>query len=333
MDMFLSLARQSLVSAPVLFFALGFLATLAGSHLALPGGASKILALYLMLAIGFKGGVSVAASGLTSEVASMIVLGIVLSAAMPFLGTWLLGLVTRLPPRDRAAIAAHYGSISIVTFAAASDALRAIGVPFDEAMVAVAAAMEAPAIVSELYLIFRRDPAAPAAATPASLEPGHSGALKEVVLNVTIVVLIGAFAIGAILGKRGLDDVAGFIVDPFRGVLCLFLLDLGAVAAAGMKRGWRQLTPALLGFAIVMPLIGAGIAWVAASLLGLSHGNAALMITLAASASYIAVPAAMRIAVPEARPELSLGLSLGLTFPFNIVAGLPVYIWLAGTLG
>ena len=329
MDMFLALAQQSLLSAPVLFFVLGFVATLFGSHLALPDGVSKMLAIYLMLAIGFKGGVSIAASGLSGEIAATLAIGVALSALMPFAGFMLLGLISPLPARDRAAIAAHYGSISIVTFAAASDALQAFGIAFDGAMVAVAAAMEAPAIVSALYLVFRKSGAATGASPR---DPRHTAALKDVVLNVTIVILIGSFVIGALLGTRGLADVSGFIVDPFRGVLCLFLLDLGAVAGAGMRREWRRLSAPLVGFAVAMPLLGATLALALSALAGLSPGNAALLITLSASASYIAVPAAMRIAVPEARPELYLSLSLGITFPFNILAGLPLYIGLAGLL-
>ncbi|MBU1316343.1 MAG: sodium-dependent bicarbonate transport family permease [Alphaproteobacteria bacterium] len=330
MDFYLSLASQNLLSAPVLFFALGFLATLAGGQIALPGGVGKMMALYLMLSIGFKGGASVGTHGLTAEVAMALAIGVLLSAAMPLLGHALLGAMTRLGPRDRAAIAAHYGSISIVTFVAGSDALIRLGIGFDGGMVAVAAAMEAPAILAALWLLLRHP--APDA-DPALAEHRQKTALRDVVLNVTIVILLGAFAIGAMTGQQGLQELTGFVIDPFRGVLCLFLLDLGAIAGGGIRRDWRLLSPGLLAFALVMPLIGAALALVPALALGLSVGNTALLVTLAASASYIAVPAAMRIAVPDARPEIYLGLSLGLTFPFNLIAGLPIYVYLAGLGG
>lgn len=330
MDLYLSLAGQNLLSVPVLFFALGFLATLAGGHLALPGGVGKMLALYLMLSIGFKGGAAVGANGLSQEIAIALTIGVAMSATMPLVGHTLLGMMTALGPRDRAAIAAHYGSISIVTFAAASDALSRLGIGFDGSMVAVAAGMEAPAILTALWLIFRH----PAPGETAELADNRQkAAIRDVLLNVTIVILFGAFAIGAITGEKGMQELSGFIGDPFRGVLSLFLLDLGALAGAGLRKEWRRLSPALLGFALLMPLIGAAIAAMAAPLVGLSVGNTALLVTLAASASYIAVPAAMRIAVPDARPELYLSLSLGITFPFNLLAGLPVYIHVAQVVG
>ena len=197
---------------------------------------------------------------------------------------------------------------------------------FDGAIVAVAAAMEAPAILTALWIIFRHPhPGADDAARVIR----RRAVFRDVVLNVTIVVLLGAFAIGAITGQQGMQELSGFISEPFRGVLCLFLLDLGAIAGAGIRKEWRRLSPALLGFALLMPLCGAALSLCAAQLAGISLGNTALLVTLAASASYIAVPAAMRIAVPDARPELYLTLSLGITFPFNLLVGLPIYIHLA----
>ncbi|MCJ8519418.1 hypothetical protein ABID21_002362 [Pseudorhizobium tarimense] len=326
MDLYLSLATQNLFSAPVLFFALGFLASLAGGHIALPGGVGKMLALYLMLAIGFKGGAAVGIHGLSPEIMLALLVGVLLSASMPLLGNVMLGAMTRLEARERAALAAHYGSISIVTFVAAGDALTRLGIGFDGGMVAVAAAMEAPAILTALWLMLRNP--APGL-DPVQAESRQSAALRDVMLNVTIVTLLGAFAIGAITGERGMQELSGFVTDPFRGVLCLFLLDLGAIAGNGLRRDWRVLTPGLLGFAVVMPLVGAAFALAFAVAFGLSVGNTALLVTLAASASYIAVPAAMRIAAPDARPEICLSLSLGLTFPFNLLAGMPVYIQLA----
>ena len=155
---------------------------------------------------------------------------------------------------------------------------------------------------------------------------------REVLLNGSIVILLGAFAIGATTGQRGMEMLKPFIVDAFPGFLCLFLLDMGIVAGRGILTGWRQITPALAVFAVVMPMIGGAAAAGLALLIGLSPGSMAILITLAASASYIAVPAAMRLALPEANPAIPLTLSLGLTFPFNLLLGIPLYIAVAGRL-
>jgi uncharacterized protein len=324
MDVFFSIAQQNMLSAPILFFVLGFAATLAGGNLSLPDAVSRMLALYLMLAIGFKGGAALTETTAHGEFAALLVAGIALSALTPLLGYGLLGRVSTLPPIERAAVAAHYGSISVVTFAAASDALARLGIASDGFMVAVAAAMETPAIFCALLLIFRRNP------SDAGEASKRKSALVEVFLNVTIVILLGSFLIGLLTGKRGMAEMSGFIVDPFRGALCLFLLDLGTKAASGLRKSWREMKPPLLVFAFAMPLAGALLAAGLATLAGASPGNTALLITLAASASYIAAPAAMRIAAPEARPAIYLGLSLGITFPFNLIIGLPIYFALAG---
>lgn len=323
MDMFLSIARDNLVSAPVLFFALGFLATLAGGKLSLPDGVSRMLALYLMLCIGFKGGAAMTDSLAKGEFLIMLMMGIGLSAVLPLISYVLLARMSRLPMVERAAVAAHYGSISVVTFAAATDALSRLGVVTDGYMVAVVAAMETPAIICALLILF-------------GFKGGTTGqanyrhALAEVFLNVTVIMLLGSFAIGLATGQKGMSEMSGFIVAPFRGILCLFLFDLGAKAAGGLRTSWSDLRLPLLAFAVLMPMIGAVLGASAGWLAGASLGNTALLMVLAASASYIAAPAAMRIAAPEARPTIYLGLSLGITFPFNLVIGLPVYFALAG---
>jgi hypothetical protein len=330
MDMFLSIAQQNLLSAPILFFILGFAATLAGGNLSLPEGVSRMLALYLMLAIGFKGGAAMNETTAHGEFLLLMGAGILLSALTPLICYSVLGRVSALPSVERAAVAAHYGSISVVTFAAASDALSRLGVASDGFMVAVAAAMEMPAILCALLLIFKRQPASATGASPSQSNERRMSALVEVFLNVTIVILLGSFAIGLATGQRGMNEMSGFIIDPFRGALCLFLLDLGAKAASGLRKSWRDMRPLLLLFAIAMPLVGASLAASIAWAGGASLGNTALLMTLAASASYIAAPAAMRIAAPEARPAIYLGLSLGITFPFNLVIGLPIYFTIAG---
>jgi len=327
LDAVLSLAAVNLLSPPVLFFALGFAGTLAGSKLTLPEAVAKTLSIYLMLAIGFKGGAALAKEGLSTALVLAILSGIVLSALIPLVAFAILRAVSNLPRVDAAAVAGHYGSISIVTFVASTQALQFAGLEQEGFMVAVAAAMETPAILVALWLANRgRERKA------AAQEDG--GLLHEVMLNSSVVVLMGAFLIGALTGERGMTAVSGFIVTPFTGVLCLFLLDMGAVAGRGMKQGRDVLDARLIGFALVMPFVGAAIALPFAWVSGLSAGGAALLLTLAASASYIAVPAAMRLALPEARPSVYLTLSLGVTFPLNLTLGIPAYAavgrWIAG---
>jgi len=320
----LDLAAANLLSPMVLFFALGLLAAFVRSDLEIPQAVAKAMALYLMLAIGFKGGAGVAEHGVDLRLAGSLMAGVVLSFAIPFVAFFFLRLTSRLPRTDAAAVAAHYGSISVVTFAVAADQLTSLEIPYEGYMVAVAAAMETPAIMSGILLARRTNGGDAAVA-------GGTGALfREVAFNGSIVLLTGAFFIGLITGTDGLATVAPFIVDPFKGVLCLFLLDMGLVAGRGLRSGFRDLQLPVILFGLYMPLAGAALGTGAAWLLGLSAGGAALMITLAASASYIAVPAAMRLALPAARPAIYLTLSLGVTFPFNLALGIPLYVAVAG---
>lgn len=315
------LAIQNLVSPPVLFFALGLIAALARSDLAVPEAVAKALSLYLMLAIGFKGGVAAAGHGFGLDLLLVIGAAAVLSFCVPVLAFGLLRATTRLERVDAAAIAAHYGSISIVTFIAATAALDAAGIPYPGIMVAAAAAMEVPAIASALIL----------AKTGGSETRGEIP-WREVALNGSVVLLIGAFIVGLSTGDGGYTDIAPFISDPFKGVLCLFLLDMGLVAGRELRQVRRTLTAPLLIFGLYMPPLGGLIGGLAGALIGLPSGGIALMSVLTASASYIAVPAAMRLALPEAKPSLYLTLSLAITFPFNLTVGIPLYITLANWL-
>jgi hypothetical protein len=318
----LSLGLQNLLSPMVLFFVLGLLAVWAKSDLSIPEAVAKFLALYLLLSIGFRGGAEVSHHGLTLPLVSAIAAGILLSFATPFIAYALLRAATGLSATDAAAIAGHYGSISAVTFAAVTGILTQLSVPYDGYLVAVAAAMEAPAIFAALLIASRQHKA----------ETGRRGLVREVAFNGSIFILLGSFAIGAITGERGVTMLKPFVLDPFAGVLCLFLLDMGLVAGRGLRQGWRYLSLPVTSFAVIMPLIGAGIAAAMAATLGLSAGSTAVLITLAASASYIAVPAAMRLALPAANPALALTLSLGVTFPFNLLVGIPLYIAAAGRI-
>ncbi|MEM7459930.1 MAG: sodium-dependent bicarbonate transport family permease [Pseudomonadota bacterium] len=321
----MDVAISTLLSPIILFFALGMGAALLRSQMSVPEAIAKGMAIYLMMAIGLKGGVEMSKNPLTTEVMLVLAAGIVLSFMIPALAFLLLRLTTRLDRIDAAATAAHYGSISIVTFVAATEAVRLSGLDSGGHLVAVAALMETPAIITALVLAARGQ-----AKREKPIAGSEQGELvREVFLNASIVVLVGALIIGWVAGEEGTANVEPFFVDLFQGVLCLFLLDMGLSAGRGLRQGWRQLSIMTVGFGLYMPLISALIAAALAALIGMPAGDAALLITLTASASYIAVPAAMRLALPEAKPSIYLTLSLGVTFPFNVTIGIPIYIYLA----
>jgi len=322
MDQILGLAAANLLSPIILSFALGVAAALARSDLNIPEAVAKGMSIYLLFAIGFKGGVSVADHGIDGTLALSLLAGIILSAALPLIAFALLQVMGNLSRLDAAAVAAHYGSISIVTFVAATSVLETSGVTSEGYMVAVAAAMEAPAILSALWLISRGGDS----------RRMDNELLREIMLNGSIVLLVGSFFIGWITGAEGMAKIEAFIVSPFQGVLCLFLLDMGLVAGRGLRSSSGVLTPGVLAFGVVMPVVGATCGLATGLLLGVSTGGVALFMVLSASASYIAVPAAMRVALPEANPSIYLTLSLGVTFPFNLTLGIPIYVAVASAL-
>jgi hypothetical protein len=309
---------SALLSPIILFFILGMAAGLFRSTLTLPRGLTEGLSIYLMLAIGFKGGVEMAHTTFTA--ATLITMGSALVSGLliPVVAYGLLRNFTRVSRIDAAAIGAHYGSISVVTFIAATVYLLSMSIPYAGYIVAVVALMEIPAIVSGLLL----------AKGTLNLE-----VLKEVFLNGSVVLLIGSLMIGWITGDAGLALVAAFIGAPFKGVLCLFLLAMGLKAAKKL-RGAKGIDARLIAFGLVMPFISGGLALLVSVLLGLGVGTAALLMTLCASASYIAVPAAMQVALPEANEAYSLTLALGVTFPLNVILGIPTWVaacsWLLG---
>ncbi len=317
----LNIAAGNLLSPMILAFALGVAAALLRSDLEIPEGAAKALAIYLMFAIGFKGGVAMhSASGLALLWAVVVAFG--LSALLPLLAFGLLRGVWRQNRTDAAAIAAHYGSISIVTFVTATEFLRSQGIAYEGYLVAMTAVMETPAILVGLLLAGRQ-------MQPGSSERGTL--LREVLVNGSVVLLVGGFAIGWITGDAGLAKIRPFVSDLFNGALCIFLLDMGLVAVR-QGRTARRFPRALILFGLVMPLLGAVFGFGGAALLGLGTGGAMLLAVLAASASYIAVPAAMRLALPAANPSLSVTLALAITFPFNVAIGLPLYLVVAQRL-
>ena len=315
----LALAGSNLLSPMILCFALGLLAALARSDLSVPEAAAKALSIYLLFAIGFKGGAAVGDHGIGFSLVSALAAGVLLSIALPFVAFALLRALTQFSVADAAAVAAHYGSISIVTFVTATSVLEGRGISSEGYMVAVAAAMEAPAIISALWIVAKAGDGADV----------DSDLWREILLNGSIVLLVGSFVIGFLTGSEGLARIESFIVSPFQGVLCLFLLDMGLVAGRGLRASGGVLGLGAILFGLLMPLIGGAAGLVMGAGLGLSAGGLALLMTLAASASYIAVPAAMRVALPEANPSIYLTLSLGVTFPFNLTVGIPLYVALA----
>lgn len=324
----MDLAALSTFTSPViLFFVLGMLAAAARSDLTIPEPIAKALSLYLMIAIGLKGGVAVAQSGFGSEMALALAAGLVLSFAIPFYASAILRSFGRLDPVNAGAVAAHYGSVSVVTFVTAGEILAANGQPAAGYMVAVLAVMETPAILSGL-LIARKGLAASAGTVT---REDRSELVREVLLNASVVLLIGSFVIGMIAGPDGFEEVKPVFDHGFKGVLCLFLLDMGLLAARRLRES-RSLTWRLVVLALFFPVVNGALGTVAGTLLGLPQGAAAALGVLCASASYIAVPAAMRLALPQADPGMSLAMSLSISFPFNILFGIGLVSWLARTL-
>lgn len=312
---------QNLLSPAILFFALGIGAGLLKSDLDVPESISRYLSIYLMMSIGFKGGAALAGTeGGVLAALPLLTAGAAMSFAIPFLAYWLLRRTTRLDAPTQAAIAGHYGSVSIVTFVTAVNFLQQSGISYEGYIVAVLAMMEAPAILSALYIAHRAAPETIAAGKQAT--PKLS---REIFTNGAILLLFGSFVIGFLSGEPGLAKLEGFLVTPFQGILALFLLDMGLVVARQFHH-MKSFSLPLAAFGIYMPLLGAAAGLATAWALGLGVGTGALFMVLCASASYIAVPAAMRLALPQAKAAIYLPLSLAITFPFNIVAGIPLYV-------
>jgi len=316
-------AIQTFSSPVVLFFVLGLLAAFVRSDLAIPEPIAKAMSLYLMAAIGIKGGVAVSKSGIDATVLSALGAGIAAGFILPFFAYAVLKSFGRLDRINSGAVAAHYGSISVVTFVTAVEILTAQSREPSGYMVAVMAAMEAPAILSGLLL----------ARGMTSNDGGQSSGemLHEVFTNSSIVLLLGAFAIGMIGGTQGFAEVSPFFEAGFKGILCIFLLDMGLIAARRMMDS-RAITWRLVVIAIFLPIVNGAVGTALGVVIGLDAGSSAILGVLCASASYIAVPAAMRLALPEADPGIYLTMSLSITFPFNVLVNIALISALATTL-
>jgi hypothetical protein len=317
------------VDIVVLFFLLGVFARLAGSDLRLPEALYETLSLYLLLAIGLKGGIELSrqpVAALAPQVAACMALGF----AIPFAVFPLLRRL-RLGGADAASVAAHYGSVSVVTFAVATAALSRAGLPHEAHAALWVAVMEAPGIVAGVLLArlaLRRETVQRGSSPP----PLRLGTLAhDVLLGKSVLLLVGGLVIGAVAGEAGTAPIQAVFIEPFKGVLALFLLELGLVAGSRLGEV-RRYGARVLGVGLALPPVLALAGAATGLALGLSTGGVALLATLAASASYIAAPTAMRIAVPQANPGLSITMALGVTFPFNLVIGIPLYIELARRL-
>jgi len=312
----------AMLDVVVLFFLLGVLARWFKSDLRLPEALYETLSIYLLLAIGLKGGIELSKQSLlvlAPQVAACLALGF----TIPFL---LVPVLRRLglSAVDSAALAAHYGSVSVVTFAVASSYLQKRGVALESHAALWVALMEAPGLIAGILL----------ARLGADTTPGRirwKELAHDVFLGKSVLLLAGGLLIGAVMGEAGTASIKNVFIDPFKGVLALFLLELGLVAG-GRLGELRRYGLRLLGFALLAPPVLAVLGALVGRALGLSLGGVTVLATLAASASYIAAPTAMRIALPQANAALSITAALGVTFPFNIVLGIPLYFALAQRL-
>ncbi|MBO6919664.1 MAG: sodium-dependent bicarbonate transport family permease [Rhizobiaceae bacterium] len=306
---------ENLLSPVILFFILGGLAAFARSDLTIPETLSKTLSLYLMCAIGLKGGVLISNNGFTIDLLFAGTAGLLLSFLLPILAFAILRSFGKLDTTNAAAVSAHYGSVSVVTFITANQVLSDKGMAPAGYMIAVLALMETPAIISGLFLAKR--------GLTLSFQP-NSDLMRETLLNGSIVLLTGSFIIGIIIGKDGFAPIAPVFETGFTGLLCLFLLDMGLLAVRRLRNA-RSLTFRLVILGIAFPIMNGLIGTIIGAAVGLDAGTTTALAILAASASYIAVPAAMRLALPKADAGLYLAMSLAITFPFNVIIGIPLF--------
>ena len=325
---------QNLLDPAILFFVVGILAGACKSNLEIPPSIAKFLSLYLLMALGLKGGFALAKSGLTGTAAISLAAAILMAFIVPVLGYAFLK--QRVARYDAAAVAAAYGSVSAVTFVTAMQYLEASKLPFGGYMAVAMVVMESPAVIMAVLLanMLRHQNMAASVATTGVVagDAGNSGSigriLKESFTDGAHLLLLGSMAVGVISGEAGKVMMQPFSGDLFKGMLAFFLLDMGLMVARNFATA-RQSSPVLIAYASLGPVVHATIALVLAMLLKMSAGDATLLMILSASASYIVVPAVLRYAIPEANPSLYFGLSLGITFPLNILAGIPVYAYAA----
>jgi uncharacterized protein len=312
------LILHNLLSPPILFFFLGILAVFIGSDLEIPQPLPKLFSLYLLLSIGYRGGAELAHSGFTSEVFISLGAAIVMAFLVPIYSFFILK--RKLDVYNAAAVAATYGSVSAVTFITAASFLHDLNIAYSGHMVAAMALMESPAIVIGVVLVNVY------AKTPEKKKSHTRHILKEAFTNGSVLILLGSLLIAVLCGEHGEEAMKPFTEDIFKGMLTFFLLDMGLLAARRLK-ALREAGVFIIGFALIFPVVNAFAGIGISYLLGFSQGNALLFTILCAGASYIAVPAAMRMAVPKANPGIYVPMSLAITFPFNITIGIPLYFY------
>jgi uncharacterized protein len=313
-----SLILSNILNPPVLAFFLGMLAVFLKSDLEIPPPLPKLFSLYLLFAIGFKGGVELIKSGISQDVVLTLLAAVFMSIIVPIYSFFILRM--KLDAYNAAAIASTYGSISAVTFITAGSFLTQVGISFDGFMVAALALMESPAIIIGLILVNLF------AVKEEKSDFVWKEVLHEATLNSSVYLLVGSLVMGLLTGESGWEKLKPFTQDIFYGVLTFFLLDMGLVAAKRIK-DLQKTGVFLVSFAILIPILNAVIGLSIAKLIGLHQGDTLLFSVLCASASYIAVPAAMRMTVPEANPSLYVSTALAVTFPFNIIIGIPLYFY------
>jgi len=324
---------ENLLSPMVLCFVLGVGASLLRSDLRVPQDVYSALTIYLLLAIGLKGGVALSSAPL-AELLLPLLVTLLLGLTIPM---WVYALcirVGKLDPANSGALAAHYGSVSAVTFIAALSFVAARGLEAEGYLPTLLATLEIPGIAVGLLLARRHSPRAAASGESADGAPAGESlgrALSSILTGKSVYLLLGGLTIGALMGESQFAKISVVFRDPFNGILCLFLLELGMIAAARFSEV-RQAGPFILGLALLTPPIHGALGVSLGLLSGLSVGGATVLGAMAASASYIAAPAAVRVALPQASPSLYLTAALGLTFPFNLTVGLPLYAALAGWL-
>ena len=327
---------HNLLDPAILFFVFVLLAGALRSNLEIPPAIAKFLSLYLLMALGLKGGFSLAASGLSPSVALSLGAAVALAFIVPTLGYAMLR--RHVSGYDAAAVAASYGSVSAVTFVTAMQYLEGVGMPAGGHMTVAMVLMESPAIIMAVLLANQLRQSANAVTPTASgaavlrggpgSPPSLGKILHESFTDGAHLLLLGAMAVGYLSGESGKTVMQPFSGGLFKGMLAFFLLDMGLMVARNFQEA-RKASPVLIGYALLGPLVHASLALGLAWLLGLPTADTAMLMVLAASASYIVVPAVLRYAIPEANPALYFGLSLGLTFPFNILVGIPLYTGIA----
>jgi len=320
-----SLILFNILNPPVLFFFMGMLAVFWKSDLEIPQPLPKLFSLYLLLSIGFKGGHELGDSGINLQIALTLIAAIIMASIVPVYTFFILKL--KLDNYNAAAIAATYGSISAVTFITASSFLEKLHISYGGHMVAALALMESPAIIVGLILVRVFTPK-----TEDEKEFSWGKVMHEAFLNGSVFLLVGSLIVGLLTGDKGWEKLQPFTQGIFYGVLTFFLLDMGLIAAKRIK-DLSKTGSFLIGFSVFIPIINAIIGILISKVLGMGEGNGLLFAVLCASASYIAVPAAMRLTVPEANPSLYVSMALALTFPFNIIVGIPLYLQIIKLLG